>query len=394
MSSAASRYPGPGAHLVTAAECRLDAMLADATRLVGIESPSADHAMVARSAAEVAELVGRRLGVVAEIREVGGVSHVLFTPERPRVLLLGHHDTVWPEGSLADLPCRVVDGVLTGPGCFDMLVGVVQAVHALALLLDAGRPDVLDGVALLITGDEEVGSATSRALVEELGGGVDAVLVLEPAADGGALKTARKGVDGYVVEVTGRSAHAGLEPERGVNAGLEIARLAGQIAALSDPRLETTVTPTTMRAGTTTNTVPDRARLDVDVRAWTAAELDRVHVALKELTPADPRATVSVRSADRRPPLESGHTAGLYGRAVTLARRLGLPDLESTAVGGASDGNFTAALGTPTLDGLGAVGGGAHGRDEHVLVEYVPARTALLAALVADLLGEPPGAHG
>ena len=213
--------------------------------------------------------------------------------------------------------------------------------------------------------------------------------MLEASADGGALKTARKGVSLYDVRVLGRAAHAGLEPELGVNATLELAHQALVVSALAEPARGTTVTPTVMRAGTTTNTVPAEGSFAVDVRVQTLAEQDRVDAALRSLRTVVPGASLEITGGPNRPPLDAAASAALFDRARLLAGRLGLPDLVAVAVGGASDGNFTAGVGTPTLDGLGAVGGGAHAADEHVLVEALPGRTALLAALVADLLADP-----
>ncbi|MCD4523962.1 M20 family metallopeptidase [Nocardioides sp. cx-173] len=365
----------------------LDPFLADLRELVECESPSSDHAAVARSADVVARVGAARLGVPPERVVLDGVTHLrwrLGSGPR-RVLLVGHHDTVWPLGTLASRPFAVEDGVLRGPGCFDMLTGVVMAFHALASL------DDVDGVTLLVTGDEELGSPSSRGLVEDEAREAAAALVLEASADGGALKTARKGVSLYDVRVTGRAAHAGLEPERGVNATLELAHQALVVAALGDPDLGTTVTPTAARSGTTTNTVPAAASFSVDARVRTIAEQDRVDAAMRSLRPVLEGAVVEVLGGPNRPPLEEPLSAALFARARRLAAELGLPELTSVAVGGASDGNFTAGVGTPTLDGLGAVGGGAHADHEHVLVEPIAGRTALVAGLVADLLSDLPG---
>jgi glutamate carboxypeptidase len=239
---------------------------------------------------------------------------------------------------------------------------------------------------VLVTGDEEIGSPSSRELIEAEARGVEAALVLEASADGGALKTERKGVSLYDVRVTGLAAHAGLEPERGVNATVELAHLTLAIAALGDAGLGTTVTPTAARSGTTTNTVPATASVAVDVRARTRAEQDRVDAALRALVPVLPGARLDVTGGPNRPPLEASASAALMDRARSLAETLDLPRPTSAAVGGASDGNFTAGVGTPTLDGLGAVGGGAHAEHEHVLVDHLVDRTALLRALVLDVL--------
>jgi len=352
-------------------------------RLVECESPSADAAAVARSAEEVAALGVELLGVEPERIVVDGTTHLRWRfGDTTRVLLLTHHDTVWPIGSLAVHPFAVRDGVLTGPGSFDMKVGLVMALHAVAALPDR------DGVTILVTGDEEIGSTTSRALIEREATGARAVLVTEASADGGALKIARKGTSMYEVRVTGRAAHAGLDPERGVNATLELARLALVVAALGDAALGTTVTPTVIGAGTTLNTVPASGSFAVDVRACTIAEQQRVDAAMRALTPMLPGALLEIDGGPNRPPLEATESSTLFDRANSVAARLGMEALVGVAVGGASDGNFTAGIGVPTLDGLGAVGGGAHAADEHVVVAEIAPRTALLRALISDLLDQ------
>ncbi|WP_193614350.1 M20 family metallopeptidase [Nocardioides lijunqiniae] len=369
----------------------MDAFLADLRELVECESPSSDHGAVARSADVVARVGAAHLGAEPERIVLDGVTHlrwVLGSGSR-RVLLVGHHDTVWPLGTLAVRPFSVEDGVVRGPGCFDMLTGLVMAFHALGSLAADGGPEALDGVTVLVTGDEELGSPTSRGLIEDEARLASAALVLEASADGGALKTERKGVSLYDVRLHGRAAHAGLEPERGVNATLELAHQALVVAALGDPDLGTTVTPTAGRSGTTTNTVPAAASFAVDARVRTVAEQDRVDAAMRALRPVLEGARVEVLGGPNRPPLERAMSTALLERAQGVAGRLGLPALTSVAVGGASDGNFTAGVGTPTLDGLGAVGGGAHADHEHVLVAPIEGRTALLARLVADLLAEP-----
>jgi glutamate carboxypeptidase len=210
-------------------------------------------------------------------------------------------------------------------------------------------------------------------------------LVLEASADGGALKTERKGVSIYQVRVTGRAAHAGLEPERGVNASVELAHQILAVIALADPDRGTTVTPTLLAAGTTANTVPAAGEFAVDVRVRDAAEQRRVDEAMHALRPTLPGAGLEVTGAANRPPLPASASAALFDRARELAAVLGLPPLAQAAVGGGSDGNLTAGVGTPTLDGLGAVGGGAHADDEHVLVAELPGRAALITALVIEL---------
>ncbi|ANN18001.1 glutamate carboxypeptidase [Amycolatopsis orientalis] len=365
-------------------------LLDDIETLVRCESPSSDHEAVARSAEVVAGLGRKLLWTDPERIVVDGVTHLRwrFGDVPSRVLLLGHHDTVWPHGSLETHPFSVRDGVLRGPGCFDMKAGVVMALHAAAAVPDR------DGLSILVTGDEEIGSPSSRALIEETAAGCDAVFVLEASADGGALKCRRKGVSHYRVEVTGRAAHAGLEPEKGVNAGIEIAHQILAVAALADPVAGTSVTPTVVSAGTTVNTVPAAASVAVDVRVWNEAEQLRVDRAMKALVPILADASVRVTGGINRPPLEEGSSAGLFDLASELAAELGLGELTAASVGGASDGNYTAGMGIPTLDGLGAVGGGAHADHEHVVVAELPRRTALLAALVENVLAKrtPSGA--
>lgn len=364
----------------------MDTFLGDLRALVECESPSADLAAVARSADVVARVGATHLGVAPERIVLDGVTHLRWRlgAGPSRVLLVGHHDTVWPTGTLAIRPFSVEGGVVRGPGCFDMLTGLVMAFHALASL------DDVDGVTLLVTGDEELGSPTSRGLVEDEARLASAALVLEASADGGALKTERKGVSLYDVRLLGRAAHAGLEPEGGVNATLELAHQALAVSALGDPLLGTTVTPTVGRSGTTTNTVPATASFAVDARVRSVVEQERVDAAMRALVPVLPGAEIELLGGPNRPPLEGAMSGALFDRARRLGAEIGLPDLSAVAVGGASDGNFTAGVGTPTLDGLGAVGGGAHADHEHVLLAPIAGRTALLARLVADLLADPP----
>ncbi|MFF5244815.1 M20 family metallopeptidase [Streptosporangium sp. NPDC000095] len=402
----------------------LDVMLEDLEELVACESFSADHEAVAHSARVVADQGFRRLGARAETIVIDGVTHLRWTFGTPRVLLVGHHDTVWPLGTLAERPWSVSGGIARGPGVFDMKAGLVQAFHALAALPSP------DGVCVLVTGDEEVGSPSSRALIEESARGLAAAFVLEASADGGALKTARKGTSLYELVVRGTASHAGLEPEKGVNAGIELAhqilavtgiadRVNGAphavttaetspaatrgLPLLHDPRPgstapgtpsggpgglgRTTVTPTVLSAGTTVNTVPALARLSVDVRVPTLAAQERVDELMRALSPRLAGTRLEVTGGPNRPPLEEASSAGLFAVAQRIADGLGLAPLIGVGVGGASDGNYTAGAGCPTLDGLGAVGGGAHADGEHVVVAEMPGRTALLAGLLRATLG-------
>jgi glutamate carboxypeptidase len=357
-------------------------MVDDIERLVTCESPSTDLAAVMRSADAVAIVGQSVMGIQPERIVIDGRAHLLwrFGSGPAQVLLLGHHDTVWPMGSLQDHPFSVRKGILRGPGCFDMKAGLVIAFHAVAALPDP------TGVTVLVTGDEEIGSPSSRGMIEAEAEGCRAALILEGAADNGALKTRRKGVSLYDVLVTGRAAHAGLEPEAGVNATVELAHQILAIGALADHTLGTTVTPTLLSAGSAANTVPAQGAVSVDVRAWSADEQIRVDAELRALKPVLDRARIEIVGGVNRPPLEASASADLFARAVVLAQQLGLDPLSEVAVGGGSDGNFTAGVGTPTLDGLGAIGTGAHADDEHVVLAAIPGRAALLAVLIADIL--------
>ncbi|WP_424533341.1 M20/M25/M40 family metallo-hydrolase [Sphaerisporangium viridialbum] len=354
-------------------------MLQDLEELVVCESFSADHHAVARSAGVVADQGTRMLGARPETIVIAGVSHLRWTFGTPRVLLVGHHDTVWPIGTLREHPWSVEDGVARGPGVFDMKAGLVQTFHALAALPS------LSGVCVLVTGDEELGSPTSRALVEDSACGCAAAFVPEAAADGGALKTARKGVSTYEITAHGKSAHAGLEPQAGANAGVELAHQIIALAAMGDGA--TTVTPTVLSGGATVNTVPELASVSVDVRVPTGEEQKRVDELVRALTPRLAGTRLRVSGGPNRPPLEEASSAGLFELARRIAGDLGMPPLRGVAVGGGSDGNLTAGVGCPTLDGLGAVGGGAHAAHEHTLVAEMPVRATLLAGLVGAVLG-------
>jgi glutamate carboxypeptidase len=349
-------------------------------RLVECESPSAEPDAVARCADVIVELAVEVAGLANPERiVVDGRTHLRWSNGSARVVLVGHMDTVWPLGTLDRWPFTVSDGRATGPGAFDMKAGIVQLFFALAEIED-GR-----GITVLLTADEEVGSPSSRQLIEDTARGAKAALILEPSANG-ALKTARKGVSNYQLVVHGRAAHAGLEPEKGANATVAMAHHALALAAIARPDQGTTVTPTVLHSGTATNVVPAEARLDVDVRATTVAEQDRVDREIRAL-PVDVDGTrLEVLGAPNRPPLEPASSRQLFAMAQRHADALSVGPLTGVEVGGGSDGNFTAAIGVPTLDGLGAVGDGAHAEGEYVVIDQMAPRTRLLAALVRDLL--------
>jgi len=368
--------------LLTLARARQDQLVADVGELVRLESPSADLDACRRCVDLAGAMVERWLGSSPRIFDHGGRPVLQWGPERPRVLLLGHLDTVWPIGTAQRLPWAIDGDAMRGPGVFDMKVGVVQAIAAAALLEAA--PD--DGIGLLLTTDEEIGSGTSRDLIETLAADADAVFVLEAAIDGD-LKLARKGTSWYIVEIIGRAAHAGLDPERGINALVEAAALVQEAVTWAAPEQGTTVTPTTAKAGVTDNTVPDRAVIGIDVRAWTADEQRRIDDLMRGWQPAHPEAAVAIIGGGiNRPAMEESAGRDLAALAIGLSAAMGLSGLGTRAVGGASDANFTAAIGTPTLDGLGAVGDGAHADHEWASVTALPERTALLAALCQTVL--------
>jgi len=363
---------------------REDEMVGLLRALVECESPSSEPEAVARCGLLVADAASELLGCgPPEAIDVDGTTHFRwrFSDAPTRIALIGHIDTVWPAGTLARWPFTVEDGRATGPGAFDMKAGIVQALHALRALDDRS------GVVLLLTADEELGSITSRALIEETVAGAVAALILEPSAGlNGALKTARKGVSNYDIRAHGRAAHAGLEPEKGVNATVEIASQVLALAGIARPDVGTTVTPTVLSAGTASNVVPAEARVQVDVRAASIAEQERVDRDIHTLVAAIPGAAIEMLGGPNRPPLERSSSAALFQVASDAAAAIGLPPLEGVEVGGGSDGNFTAAVGVPTLDGLGAVGDGAHAEGEFVVTATMPERAALLAGLISELL--------
>ncbi|CAB4719896.1 unannotated protein [freshwater metagenome] len=293
--------------------------------------------------------------------------------------MLTHLDTVWPIDSFAPI-WEIKDNRITGPGVFDMKAGFIQALYALR--------GVSGSVALIATTDEESGSHSSKKLIEDLSRNARAVLVFEASVDG-AVKIGRKGSADFKVTVTGKAAHAGLEPEKGINASTELSQLVLQIAKLENPEFGTTVVPTTMTSGSTTNTVPALASVDIDVRSYKAVELNRISAALKALVPQNLEAKITVTGQINRPPLELTSTQSLFERAKEVNAGLGRPPLVGVSVGGVSDGNFAAAVGAPTLDGLGAIGGGAHAQGEWVKADSIDSQITFINALITDLIERP-----
>lgn len=359
----------------------IEPMLDDLRTLVEVESPSRDLDALRTSAETLASMMHRLLGSAPKIVESPAGPHVHWTGgPNAKVLIVGHHDTVFPKGALAARPFTVSDGRATGPGVFDMKAGIVQAIYGVAAVKEWYHTEIL------ITADEEVGSHASRALLEERAKATGAVLVLEPSADGGALKIARKGTGTFMVNIAGRAAHAGLEPEKGINALVELAAQVPRIAALARPEVGTTVTPTVAKAGTADNVVPDSATISVDVRCVIPEEKDRLERGMASLVATLPGATVTVSGGMNRPPLHESMTKELFAISEKVAADYGISGLQGVAVGGGSDGNITAAVGVKTLDGLGAVGAGAHADTEHVRLDMMPERAALVAGLVQAIV--------
>ena len=373
--------------LLAGARRKEKALLELTKRLVAAESPSdvknAVDVCVDLVAAH-AKALGGRIKLHRQ-RAFGDVLEVRFgaksrTGAAGRVLLLGHLDTVWPLGTLKTMACRLSGGRLWGPGTFDMKAGVAMALTALEMLVEA---DLLGKeIVFLLNSDEEVGSPVSRPITEALADECGAVFVLEPA-QGLACKTARKGTGNWRIDVAGRAAHAGVDFEKGVSAIRELARVVEAVSGWTDLERGLTVSVGVAGGGTKLNVVPAEAWAEVDVRFAHKADGPRMERKFAGLKAVDRRCTLAVTGGINRPPMQRLRgTVRLYERAKALAAELGFV-LEEASTGGASDGNFTAALGVPTLDGLGAVGEGAHARHESVVVEHLAPRTALLAGLLA-----------
>lgn len=356
------------------------------SQLVRLESPTDDKRLVDRCgevlAARLAEAGGRPSFIASSTR--GNHLRVEFGAGARQVLLLGHFDTVWPSGQLARMPCEQRDGRLYGPGVLDMKAGIALATLATRAVFAAQTPrDVR--IVMLWTTDEETGSGTSRALVEHEAQRSDAVLVLEPALPGGALKTSRKGCGEFEIIAHGVPAHAGVDPGKGVSAIRELARQLLSVETFQDLTQQISVNVGVISGGTRTNVVAEEARAMVDVRAPTRAAAERIEQSLRALTPHIAGATLTVRGGFSRPPMERTEgVAALYAMAAQVGAALGLTIAEG-GTGGGSDGNFCAALGVPTLDGLGALGEGAHALHEHVQLDALVPRATLLAGLLARL---------
>ena len=353
-------------------------MLSALEKLVRLESPTEDLD-ACRAVIELASQIALDvLGTPAQIREVNGRPVFWWGAQNPDVIVLAHLDTVWPKGSFQSL-WSIKENVASGPGIFDMKAGFIQGLFAMK---------GIDGsVALVATSDEETGSTTSKEFIKEISAKAKAVLVVEATLNG-KVKTGRKGTAMYQVKIHGKTSHAGLEPEKGVNATVEMGHAILAISGFENKELGTTVVPTMLRSGNTTNTVPDLAVLDIDVRSFSMAELQRVDAALRNLSAVNSSARYEITGGFNRPPLETTSTMALYERAERVAKALGMPPLGHASVGGASDGNFAAAAGAQVLDGLGAVGDGAHAAHEWVDITTLENRSALLHALIRDILND------
>jgi len=380
----------PMKELLRLARRRQPQMLRLLERLVRSESPSFDKSAVDRCGQLLAAEWRRRSAHVEILRQKHRGDHLLIDTRLARsgasgqILLLGHFDTVHDLGSLARMPWRVAGGRAFGPGVFDMKAGLAIALFAVDVLREAGltpRKHVL----CLWTTDEEIGSETSRKFIEREALRSDAVLVLEPA-DGleGRVKTARKGVGQAEVIVTGRAAHAGLNPEDGVNAVHELALQIGQIMRLNDPARGTTVNVDVIEGGTRSNVIAERARALVDLRVSRMSDARALNRRLLALRPVLPGAQLEIRGGISRAPMERKVAAALYAQAKKLSAQMGVR-LGEAFVGGGSDGNLTAALGVPTLDGLGCTGEGAHSANENIILRKLPERVALIAGLLASM---------
>jgi glutamate carboxypeptidase len=355
--------------------------------LVRLESPTTDKAAVDRCGTELSARLTAIGGRVMPLPRIDRGNHLLaeFGCGTSQVLLLGHFDTVWPVGQLERMPLTQSNGRLHGPGIFDMKAGIALGMLATRALLETGAT-LSHRIVMLWTTDEEIGSSTSRQAIEEEARRSDAVLVLEPSLPGGALKTSRKGCGGYEVVVRGVSAHAGIEPQKGASAVHELAHQILRINALQDLARGISVNVVKVTGGLRSNVIPDEARATVDVRVPSAAAAAEVEAAFRNLAPVDTRTTIESSGGLDRPPLvRSEAVQRLYNRARQIARELGQEEVTEGGTGGGSDGNFTAAIGVPTLDGLGAIGDGAHALHEHVELGKLPDRAALIAGLIASL---------
>ncbi|MGB8013551.1 MAG: M20 family metallopeptidase [Terriglobales bacterium] len=372
---------------------RRDAIVATIRELVEIESPSDNKQAVDCVAEAIAEKFAQLGGEIRfhHAKNFGNHLQVNFGGRSAKpVLLLGHYDTVYPLGTLAKMPCAVAGNKLTGPGVLDMKSGIALMLHAIAALQDWHKQnwqsELPRPINILLVSDEEVGSDSSRKITEALAKRAASVLVLEPSyGKHGAVKTARKGVGDYTIRITGKASHAGLDFEKGVNAIQELARQIEKVSAFTELKKGLTVNVGLVTGGSRTNVVPAEAQAQVDVRIARLKDASGIDKKIRTLRPFNRKCQIEITGGINRPPMErTAGVAALYAQAKSIARDLGWT-LSEAAVGGGSDGNFTAGLGIPTLDGLGGVGDGAHASHEHILISELPRRAALLASLIEQV---------
>jgi glutamate carboxypeptidase len=366
------------------------AMFAALEQLVNHESPSTDKSA----------LDGYTRKIASRFKDLDAEAILYPRPEngdqlkislrnqgnrsRNPILLLCHYDTVWPLGTIEVQPYRIEGDKAFGPGIYDMKASHVMAEFALRGIIGLGL-QLPRSVDLLFTSDEEIGSPSSRDLIEELAANSEYVLVLEPPTAEGALKTARKGVGGYTLRVEGRAAHAGSQPELGISAINELAHQIINLQNLADLEQGTTINVGVVKGGTRSNVIAAHAEAEIDVRIWTPQEAERIESAMSNLEPAASGAKLEISGGVNRPPMvRTKAIKKLFRQVQQVGNKLGL-ELQEGSTGGGSDGNFTAAMGVTTLDGLGAMGDGAHAVHEHILISDLPVRTALLAAILLEL---------
>lgn len=353
-----------------------DGLLTHLQQLVECESPTSDLQACRRVVDLAVKISNEVLGPGAKSLDESGRPIFWLGHPSPKLLMLAHLDTVWPIGSFEPI-WQIEDDFVKGPGCYDMKAGFLQGLYAL-------RGIDLNSVALVATTDEETGSLKSRDLIERVSKSAKAVLVLESAIDG-KVKIGRKGTSMYSISIHGKAAHAGLEPEKGINATVEMARIVNTLVELENFDLGTTVVPTVLKSGSTTNTVPALATLEVDSRSYTMKEMQRIKEAILNLKPSHPEARIEVTGGVNRPPLEEKSTRKMYERLEMVAKKIGMPPIGAAVVGGASDGNF-AGVHTEVLDGLGAVGSGAHALSERVSISDLEPRIRLLSEFIKEVL--------
>ena len=356
--------------------------------LVKFESPSSDKKLLDLLADHLQERFGKLATdlVVFQQKEYGNQIKVMFgsnekNKSKDPVIILCHYDTVWAEGTLKERPFQIKNGQAFGPGALDMKGGIILVEYAFRAIqeLDIQLPRP---VILLLTGDEEIGSITSRSIIEDVAKGASRALIPEAPLPGGVLKTARKGGARFVLNIKGKAAHSGVEPEKGISAVTELAHQILKINLLCDLEKGTTLNVGVVEGGTKTNVIPPFAKADIDVRVWTESEEKRITNAFSNLEPVNPKVKINVTGGFTRPPMERTEgIAKLFEFAKNIANQIDL-DLKEAPTGGGSDGNFTAALGIPTLDGLGVVGDGVHADHEHFIVDSLPQRAALLTSLI------------